>query len=432
MLRIKDDESFFKKDEKITKRKTNKMCADHSPEKKIDYTYLLFLLAILLAVAAGLSDFEILHKIAAMISTIFVRIFQCISIPIIALSLIVTLSRYDSTGEMKAIWQKTIFYTVLTTMIAALVSMALYLIIAPENIATTNAVAPTTSSGDSYLSHLSNLIPENIFAPFIDHQVIGALLVSIAIGVAIRFIPENEARIAVTNFFKGAHGIFLVMTSWIVKIIPIALFGFITSIVIDMKNGTNIEGLGSYLLVIVLSNLFQGFVILPALLYKNKIAPFSTMRKMMPALTTAFFSKSSTGTLPITIKTAENNLGINPKVSRFVLPLCTSINMNGCAAFIFTTVIYLMQNNGADISIATMFLWILISTIAALGNAGIPMGCFFLSASLLTSMNVPITLLGLILPFYSIIDMVETSLNVWSDSSVAKIIDEQIKEKKYE
>ena len=85
-----------------------------------------------------------------------------------------------------------------------------------------------------------------------------------------------------------------------------------------------------------------------------------------------------------------------------------------------------MQNNGMEISITTMLLWIIIATIAAIGNAGVPMGCFFLSASLLTSMNVPIALLGLILPFYSIIDMVETALNVWSDTCVAKVIDVQM------
>jgi Na+/H+-dicarboxylate symporter len=118
---------------------------------------------------------------------------------------------------------------------------------------------------------------------------------------------------------------------------------------------------------------------------------------------------------------------MSPKVTRFVLPLCTSINMNGCAAFIFTTVIYLMQNNGMETSITTMLMWIFIATIAAIGNAGVPMGCFFLSASLLTTMNVPIVLLGIILPFYSIIDMIETALNVWSDASVAKVIDVQAK-----
>ena len=151
------------------------------------------------------------------------------------------------------------------------------------------------------------------------------------------------------------------------------------------------------------------------------------MRAMLPALSIAFFSKSSTGTLPITMKTAEQNLEIDPHISKFVLPLCTTINMNGCAAFIFTTVIYMMQNHGIEISFITMLLWIVIATIAAIGNAGVPMGCFFLSASLLTSMDIPITLLGLILPFYSIIDMVETTLNVWSDSCVVKVVNEKNK-----
>ena len=100
--------------------------------------------------------------------------------------------------------------------------------------------------------------------------------------------------------------------------------------------------------------------------------------------------------------------------------------MNGCAAFIFTTVIYLMQNNGIHVSLASMGLWVVVATVAAIGNAGIPMGCFFLSASLLASMNVPIILMGIILPFYSLIDMLETALNVWSDSCVVKVVDEKL------
>ena len=126
------------------------------------------------------------------------------------------------------------------------------------------------------------------------------------------------------------------------------------------------------------------------------------------------------------MSTAEKNLQVKPEISRFVLPLCTSINMNGCAAFIFATVIYLMQNHGIEITYATMALWVVVATVAAIGNAGVPMGCFFLSASLLASMNVPITLMGVILPFYSLIDMLETALNVWSDSCVVKVVDEKV------
>lgn len=75
----------------------------------------------------------------------------------------------------------------------------------------------------------------------------------------------------------------------------------------------------------------------------------------------------------------------------------------------------------------TMALWVVVATVAAIGNAGVPMGCFFLSASLLASMNVPITLMGIILPFYSLIDMLETALNVWSDSCVVKVVDQTVK-----
>jgi Na+/H+-dicarboxylate symporter len=246
------------------------------------------------------------------------------------------------------------------------------------------------------------------------------------IGVAIRAIPDEDARQTITHFFRGAHGMMMVITRWVILIIPIGLYGFITSTVVQMRSGGDLKGIGEYLLVIVLANLIQGFVVLPLWLKYQGIKPFETMRLMLPALSLAFFSKSSVGALPVTMDTMEQKLGVRPELSRFVLPLCTSINMNGCAAFIFATVVYLMQNHGITLSLPAMGLWIVVATVAAIGNAGIPMGCFFLSASLLASMNVPITLMGIILPFYSLIDMVETSLNVWSDSCVTKVVDEHM------
>ena len=85
-----------------------------------------------------------------------------------------------------------------------------------------------------------------------------------------------------------------------------------------------------------------------------------------------------------------------------------------------------MQNNGVAITLPALLTWVLIATIAAIGNAGVPMGCYFLSASLLSSMNIPIQLLGIILPFYTVLDMVETSLNVWSDSCVAALVNKDV------
>lgn len=395
---------------------------------------LTYLIVVCLGVACGMSDVSILQSTGLLISDIFIKIFRCISLPIVALSLIVTLSSYHSENGMKQIWRRAITYTLGTTVVAATVSCLLYLIINPSNASSvmTHIDAPVVDSAKSYSQYLLTLIPSNVFSPFLEHQVMGVLILGLIVGTAIRSIPEPTSRETVIHFFQGIYGLFLVITKWVVRLLPIGLFGFITTTVVQLRSGINIKGIGEYLLILVLANTIQGIVILPAWLKMNGISPFGTLRKMLPALSVAFFSKSSAGTLPVTMATAEKNLQIDPKISRFILPLCTNINMNGCAAFIFVTVIYLMQNHGIPITLSTMALWIVIATIAAVGNAGVPMGCFFLSASLLASMDVPITLLGIILPFYSIIDMIETALNVWSDSCVAKVIDVKSKEIAFE
>lgn len=403
------------------------MCAAHQAKKSFIFsTPLIYALMIGLGIASGMSDIAFLKGIGLLVSDLFIKIFKCISLPIISLSIIVTLANYKTDGLMKSIWQRTIKYTFATTVIAAAVSCFLYILIHPSTVQVNlDANAAKSMSDLGYLNYLTNIIPTNLLSPFLDQQVMGVLLLSIVIGFSVRQIPDEEPRETITRFFRGAHGMFLVMTRWIITLIPLGLFGFITSTVVQLRSGMDIKGIGEYLFIVVMANVLQGFVILPLWLKMNGIKPFKAMKAMIPALSVAFFSKSSVGTLPVTMSTIENNLQVKPQISRFVLPLCTSINMNGCAAFIFATVIYLMQNHGMPVSFATMGLWVFIATVAAIGNAGVPMGCFFLSVSLLSSMNVPITLMGVILPFYGLIDMLETALNVWSDACVTKIVNDK-------
>ena len=155
--------------------------------------------------------------------------------------------------------------------------------------------------------------------------------------------------------------------------------------------------------------------------------PIYVFKKMSPALAVALFTKSSAGTLPVTLASAEENLKVNPAVSRFVLPICTTINMNGCAAFILVTSLFVMQNAGVELSLGSMIIWLFIAVLAAVGNAGVPMGCYFLTLSLMSGMGMPIGLMGIILPIYTIIDMIETAENVWSDSAVCAMTDHDLK-----
>ena len=105
---------------------------------------------------------------------------------------------------------------------------------------------------------------------------------------------------------------------------------------------------------------------------------------MAPALAVALFTKSSAGTLPVTLACAEQNLKSQSKSFSFRLTNCTTINMNGCAAFILVTSLFVMQNAGFELSMTTMITWLFISVIAAIGNAGVPMGCYFLTLSLMS------------------------------------------------
>ena len=150
---------------------------------------------------------------------------------------------------------------------------------------------------------------------------------------------------------------------------------------------------------------------------------------MSSALIVAFFTKSSSATLPVTLNTAENSLKIHPRICRFVLPICTTINMNGCATFILISSLFVMQNSGMELSVGTLIAWVFISVFAAIGNAGVPMGCYFLTLSLMSSIGANIAILGLILPIYTLIDMVETVENVFSDSVVCTMINKDLESK---
>jgi Na+/H+-dicarboxylate symporter len=396
---------------------------------KLKYSKALFYgLAIILGVLCGSSNVSVLIQIGSICSEIFIRIFRFVSMPVIALSVIMALSTFNSHRTLSGIWRKLLFYTIGTTLIAATLSAFLYGAIRPQNVGFSgNLMSSTLGEKKGYLQYALEIIPDNFFSAFAGQKALSVLFISIAIGLSIRFIQDESAKQVVLSFFKGIHSILFTMIRFVVTMIPIGLFGFVTMMVVDLKDGICIGAIGRYFSVIILSNLIQGFIVLPLLVFIKKINPIRVLKAMFPALSFAFFSKSSVATLPLTIECAEGRLGLDKALSRFSFPLCSTINMNGCASFIFTTVIYLMQNNGVEITMATMFFWIILSTFAAIGNAGVPMGCFFMSVSLLSAMDIPVHLMGIILPIYGLIDMIETPLNVWSDICITAILDKKLK-----
>lgn len=381
----------------------------------------------LFAVIAYYLNNEIIFEIAKLFSDIFISLLKLISLPLVFLSIVSTISGLKDSIEIKFLLKKTLFYTLLTTIIAAFVALSFYLFIDPvrKNFIS-NTIESVSDSNHNYFSYLKSLIPSNFVQVFLENNVIGSILIAFLMGGAIISLSK-EKRDILHQIFSALFDTLLKIAQGLLKFIPLAVWSFITCFLCELKGGREFHSLFWYFACIMSANFVQAFVILPLLMWYKGISPIQTMKGVIPALTLAFFSKSSSATLPTTIECVQNQLKVPKKLSSFILPICTTINMNACAAFILITVMFVAEMNGHTFSLSEMFIWIFLATGAAIGNAGVPMGCYFMATSYLVSMNVPLYIMGLILPIYTIIDMFETAINVWSDICITQIINKEFK-----
>lgn len=391
---------------------------------------LVWIGALIVGAILGLLEIGWLDDVMNFVATIYVRLFQLLAVPTIVLAVATTLASLGKGQEAGRIFRHTISYTLLTTIVAAAVGLLLYVVIAPGHLelktVETDSSLSTPSSQLSYIDHLLTVIPNNIVKPFLEGNVLSLLLLAATIGIALARMPKTEQKMVVVKFLHGLQDLLFMMIRGLIWTLPVGIVAFAAQLSAQLNAGVIADSLGKYVAVVLGGNLLQFFVVLPLFLLLRGLNPIRTLSKMMPAVLMALFTKSSAATLPVTMETAERRLGVQSKVARFVLPICTTINMNGCAAFILVTSLFVMQQGGITLTWTTMLSWLLISVVSAIGNAGVPMGCYFLTLSLMSGINAPIAVLGIILPIYTIIDMVETAVNVWSDSCVCAMTDHDL------
>ena len=398
---------------------------------------LLWIGALVVGAILGLLGISWFNEVMNFVATVYTRLFQLLAVPTIVLAVISTFATFGSKGSGK-IFGRTLIYTLLTTFAAAAVGAILYVLIAPgnlpvesvagvdlKNISQEAEISKQFQPSVTYSEHILSVIPNNIVKPFLEGNVLSLLLLAFAIGIGLSKLPDSENKAVVIKGLLGLQELLFLLIRWLIWTLPLGIVAFSAQLSAQVSAGVVADSIGKYVLVVLGGNVIQFFIVLPLFLLARGLNPVHVLGRMMPAVLMALFTKSSAATLPVTMDTAENRLGIHKNVARFVLPICTTINMNGCAAFILVTSLFVMQQGGTPLTIGTILLWILISVISAVGNAGVPMGCYFLTLSLMSGIGAPIAVLGIILPIYTIIDMVETAENVWSDSCVAALVDRQ-------
>lgn len=336
--------------------------------------FALWMGALIIGAILGWLGIPALNQLFDFIATVFTRLFQFIAVPTIALAVITTLSALGAKKETGRIFAHAVTYTLLTTICAAAIGLVLYLWIAPGNLPVdliNSGVSnvPQKLEKVTYYDHFLSVIPNNMLQPFLSGNVLSVMLIAAAVGLALAFMPKTENRAVLLKGLLGLQEVLFTLIRALLWILPVGILAFSAQLSAQIEAGVIVGALGKYTLVILGGNLIQFFI---------------------------------------------------------VLPICTTINMNGCAAFILVTSLFLMQNGGFDLSMGTMIAWLFVAVLAAIGNAGVPMGCYFLTLSLMSGIGAPIGIMGIILPIYTIIDMIETAENVWSDSAVCAMTDHDL------
>ena len=393
---------------------------------------LVWIGALIVGAILGYLGIAWLNELFDFIATVYTRLFQFVAVPTIALAVITTLSTLSK--DSGSIFRHTLVYTLLTTIASAVVGLLLFVAIAPGNLPAEIVNAgqvdvPENLEALSYYDHILSVIPNNIITPFAAGNVLSILLVAFAVGLALAKMPESDNKQTLVRGIFGLQELLFTLIRALIWALPLGIVAFAAQLSAQIESGVIVGSLGKYVAVILGGNCVQFFVVLPLFLLARKLNPWRVFRAMTPAVLMALFTKSSAATLPVTMQSAEERLGAKRHVARFVLPICTTINMNGCAAFILVTSLFVMQNGGTVIDLPTMLLWLFIAVFSAIGNAGVPMGCYFLTLSLMAGQGAPIGIMGIILPIFTIIDMIETAENVWSDSCVCAMVDKDMSSK---
>ncbi|HLR63035.1 MAG TPA: dicarboxylate/amino acid:cation symporter [Lentibacillus sp.] len=379
------------------------------------------LIAFVLAVLAGIIFGQSIDVVQPL-GDLFLRLIQFIIIPLIVSSLITGVASTGSMETLGRIGGKTILYYVSTTFVAVSIGLIAAALFTPGkgvDISTSRDV-PEATETDGVISVLLNIIPTNPIESLSSGNILQIIFFSIFVGIGITMVGKKAEP--VQRFFDGFAEIMYKITWVIMKLIPIGIFGLLAPIIGEY-------GLSVLMPLIKLISVVALACIVHALLTYSfavktfaKINPLKFFKGIAPASLVAFSTQSSSGTLPVTIKSSEDNLGVSKKISSFILPLGATINMDGTSLYLSVAALFTAQAYGVELSFAQILMIVLIGTLGSIGAAGVPGAGLVMLTLVLTTLNLPLEAIALIAGVDRFMDMFRTAVNITGDASGAVVI----------
>ncbi|MCW9037696.1 MULTISPECIES: dicarboxylate/amino acid:cation symporter [Altibacter] len=437
----------------------------------------------LLSSQLGWSSFTI--NWIAPFGTIFINLLKLIAVPLVLVSIISGVANIGDAGSLGRMGGKTLLAYLVTTVLAVSLGLALVNVVKPgklvdeqsridnrisyelwassqgyeikdginylqepefferaqritelskselQDAAVTEKMKTADETKDATpLQPLVDLVPQNFFLSLTDNGLmLQIIFFGLFFGVCLLLIP-NEKSQAVTSFMDSAMEVFLKMVDLTMQAAPFFVFALLAGVVSKMA-GDDIgkvyeifKGLSWYSLTVFLGLMLMIFVVYPTILklFVKKIPYTGFFKAMSPAQTLAFSTSSSAATLPVTMECVEENLGVDKKITSFVLPIGATVNMDGTCLYQAVAVVFLAQLHMIDLTLGQQLTIVLTATLASIGSAAVPSAGLVMLIIVLDSVGLNPAWIAIIFPVDRILDMFRTVVNVTGDATVSTII----------
>ena len=357
-------------------------------------------------------------------SDIFINLLKMLIVPLVFFSLV---SGISSLGNLKSIGNislKTITLYLITTAIAVSLSLFIGAIFQPgSGVNTANLISPDKlPQGQGIYQTILDIFPANIIEAMANNQMLAIVFFSIIFGLALN--KTNHLTNNLSESFEKLNTVFMQLVVMIIAFAPIGVFCLIGKFVI--ADGLNVFGEALKYVILLIATLFLHMFITYSVLIKffTRLSLKTFFLKMKDVAVFAFSTSSSAATIPVTLKTVENELGVNKNVAAFVVPVGATINMDGTAIMQGMATIFIAQMSGIDLSLIQYIQVVLLAVATSIGTAAVPSAGTITLVIILQQFGLPLEAIGIILAVDRILDMTRTAINVTGDAAVACVVAE--------
>lgn len=376
---------------------------------------------------------------------IFFRLLLLVAVPLVLASLVTGIASLSDLSKLSRIGGRTIAIYLATTLIALVIGLTLVNVMQPgrmvpdsvrvtlqesyqSDVATREEMAAAASERGP-LQPLVDMVPDNIVGAASDNRrMLNIVFVAMLFGVGLMLIPPERAA-PLLALFESLDAVIIKIVELVIIFAPIGVFGLIADTITRVAGDSPADvpqllgALGFYCLAVLLGLAMQMFVVYPTLL---RIFTPITLRQFFPGVVqaqlVAFSTSSSAATLPVTMKTAQKNLGVSEEVASFVLPLGATINMDGTGLYQAVAAVFIAQTLGIPLDLPAQLTIVFMALLASIGTAAVPSAGVVMLVVILEAIGVPAAGVALILGVDRILDMSRTAANVTGDVTVATII----------